>query len=155
MKTSKPTSPKNRAPAQPVSGGGFFSLRQLNALATAVVLAASGMVAVEDFAFVLFSLVYIYLISRIAFPILSPNAGSPVFGTNNKILGIYVSIGALVGLFLPILYIFEGIFEGDQRRYCCGISLSNYGLWIVFILLEMDICNYFATHCNRNIFSTS
>lgn len=106
---------KTRSTGTAVGGGGFFSLRQLNALATAVVLAASGMVAVEDFAFVLFSLVYIYLISRIAFPILSPNAVAPVFGMNNKILGIYVSIGALVGLFLPILYIFEGIFEGDKE----------------------------------------
>ncbi|KAF7131855.1 hypothetical protein RHSIM_Rhsim09G0199000 [Rhododendron simsii] len=96
-------------------GGGYFTFRQLNALAPAVVLAASGMVGVEDFAFVLFSLVYIHLISRIAFPILSPNAESPVFASNNKILGIYVSVGALVGLFLPIVYILEGIFEGDKE----------------------------------------
>ncbi|KAI8540378.1 hypothetical protein RHMOL_Rhmol09G0258900 [Rhododendron molle] len=74
------------------------------------------MVGVEDFAFVLFSLVYIHLISRIAFSILSPNAESPVFASNNKILGIYVSVGALVGLFLPIVYIFEGIFEGDKEE---------------------------------------
>ena len=96
-------------------GGGFFTLRQLNVLAITIVLAASGMVSPEDFAFVLFSFLYMYLISKIAFPILSPPSQSPVFAPQNKILLAYVSIGALIGLFLPIIYIFEGIFEGDKE----------------------------------------
>lgn len=120
------------------SGGGYFTFRQLNALAATVVLAASGMVGVEDFAFVLFSLVYIHLISRIAFPILSPNAESPVFASNNKILGIYVSVGALVGLFLPIVYIFEGIFEGDKEGTALIILILNYRLRIFIPFQGLD-----------------
>lgn len=133
-------------------GGGYFSFRQLNALAATVVLAASGMVGVEDFAFVLFSLVYIHLISRIAFPILSPNAESPVFASNNKILGIYVSVGALVGLFLPIVYIFEGIFEGDKEGTALIFLILNYRLWIFILLsrfgfnVEKDKMNHYSSH---------
>lgn len=94
---------------------GFFSFNQLNALAVIIILSASGMVSIEDFAFVVFSLIYMYFISKVAFPHRSPAVDPPVFGAKNKILGIYVFIGAVIGLFLPIAYIFEGIFEGDKE----------------------------------------
>ncbi|KAF8380223.1 hypothetical protein HHK36_027705 [Tetracentron sinense] len=94
---------------------GFLTFRQLNALAVIVVFSASGMVSMEDFTFVIFSLFYAYFISKIAFPPLNSSTEPPIFGENNKLLGLYVSIGALIGLFLPIGYIFEGIFEGDKE----------------------------------------
>ncbi|XP_073021289.1 uncharacterized protein [Primulina eburnea] len=94
---------------------GFFSFRQLNALAVVIVLSASGMVSIEDFAFVLFSIIYMYFISKVAFPPTSSTADPLVFGPKNRILGIYVFVGAVIGLFLPIAYIFEGIFEGDKE----------------------------------------
>uniref|UniRef100_A0A5B6ZNV0 DUF7733 domain-containing protein n=1 Tax=Davidia involucrata TaxID=16924 RepID=A0A5B6ZNV0_DAVIN len=101
---------------KPHTHKGFFTFRQLNALAVMVVLAASGMVSAEDFAFVVFSIIYIYFISKVAFPSLSPTTmEAPVFGQNNKFMSLYVSIGAIIGLFLPIAYIFEGIFEGDKE----------------------------------------
>nr|XP_016501775.1 PREDICTED: uncharacterized protein LOC107820071 [Nicotiana tabacum] len=93
----------------------FFTFRQLNALAVVIVFSSSGMVSVEDFAFVLFSLIYMYFISKIAFPPISPQTEPPVFSENNKLLTLYVTIGAIVGLFLPIAYIFEGIYEGDKE----------------------------------------
>ncbi|KAK9291618.1 hypothetical protein L1049_019567 [Liquidambar formosana] len=93
---------------------GFSTFRQLNALAVIVILAASGMVSLEDFAFVVFSLFYMCFISKVAFPPQSPSMESLVFG-QNKILGVYVFIGAITGLYLPIAYIFEGIFEGDKE----------------------------------------
>ncbi|KAK2983532.1 hypothetical protein RJ640_023066 [Escallonia rubra] len=94
----------------------LFSFRQLNVLAVIVVLAASGMVSLEDFAFVLFTLIYMYFISRVAFPPSSPSSvDPPVFGEANKLLGLYVLVAALIGLFLPIAYIFEGILEGDKE----------------------------------------
>ncbi|CAL5344014.1 unnamed protein product [Camellia sinensis] len=99
-------------------GGGFFTFRQLNALAVVIVLSASGMVSPEDFAFVFFSFIYMYLISKVAFPTLSPPSSTTqpsVFRRNNKILALYTFAGAAIGLFLPIAYIFEGIFEGDKE----------------------------------------
>ncbi|XP_057952840.1 uncharacterized protein LOC131146963 [Malania oleifera] len=97
-------------------GARFLTFRQLNALAVVVVFSASGLVSLEDFAFVVFSVVYMYFISKAAFPNRTPSSeGSTVFDPKNKILRLYVLIGALVGLFLPIAYIFEGIFEGDKE----------------------------------------
>ncbi|KAF3649960.1 hypothetical protein FXO37_18706 [Capsicum annuum] len=91
----------------------IFSFRQLNMLAIIIVFSSSGMVSLEDFSFVLFSLIYIFFLSKIAFPKISPQTNPPIF--NNKILNLYVSVGALIGLFLPIAYIFEGIYEGDKE----------------------------------------
>lgn len=96
-------------------GGALFNFRQLNALAVAVVLSASGMVSVEDLAFVVFSLFYMYFISKAAFPPTTAHSEPPVFGESNKILNLYVAAAAVIGLFLPIAYIFEGVFEGDKE----------------------------------------
>ncbi|KAI0493702.1 hypothetical protein KFK09_023826 [Dendrobium nobile] len=95
----------------------FLSLRQLNALAVAIVLAASGMVAADDIVIVLLSLPYMIFLSRFAFPPLRPSRSvePPVFGSSNRLLAVYVIIGALLGLLLPIAYILEGIIEGDKE----------------------------------------
>lgn len=94
---------------------GFLSFPNLNALAVTVVFSASGLVSPEDFAFVLFSLLYMYLISKVAFPCVRQSPDEPVFDRNGKILRLYILAGAVIGLFLPIAYIFEGIFEGDKE----------------------------------------
>ncbi|KAL0317801.1 UNVERIFIED_CONTAM: hypothetical protein Sangu_2194400 [Sesamum angustifolium] len=51
----------------------------------------------------------------VAFPPTSPHSEPPVFGENNRILGFYVLFAAVIGLFLPIAYIIEGVFEGDKE----------------------------------------
>lgn len=102
-------------PQKPKTGSrSFSSLHQLNALAVIIVLSASGMVSVENFAFVVLSFIYMYFISKVAFPPNSPDSGPRVF-EKNRILGLYVFIAAVIGLFLPIAYIFEGIVEGDTE----------------------------------------
>ncbi|KAL0304283.1 UNVERIFIED_CONTAM: hypothetical protein Sradi_6296400 [Sesamum radiatum] len=92
-----------------------LNFHHLNALAVAVVLTASGLVSAEDFAFVIFSIIYMYFISKVAFPPTSPHSEPPVFGENNRILGLYVFVAAVFALFLPVAYIIEGIFEGDKE----------------------------------------
>ncbi|KAL2324550.1 hypothetical protein Fmac_023608 [Flemingia macrophylla] len=94
---------------------GFLSFRQLNCLALVIVLSASGMVSLEDFAFVVFSIVYMYFMSKMAFPSLHSSKEPLVFDPQKKILRIYVFIGAIIGLYTPIAYILQGIFEGDQE----------------------------------------
>ncbi|XP_020588343.1 uncharacterized protein LOC110030110 [Phalaenopsis equestris] len=95
----------------------FLSLRQLNTLAVSIVLAASGMVAAGDIIIVFSSLPYIIFLSRYAFPPLHPSQSvePPIFGAGNRLIAVYVAIGALLGLLLPIAYIFEGIMEGDKE----------------------------------------
>lgn len=92
-----------------------ISFWHLNSLVVMVVLSASGMVSVEDFAFVVFSLVYLYFLSRIAFPKVSDRVDPPVFGKKNKILNLYVLFAGIIGLLLPIAYIFEGVYCGDKE----------------------------------------
>ncbi|KAA3454900.1 plant/K24M7-17 protein [Gossypium australe] len=93
----------------------FLTLRQLNCLAVMIIVAASGMVSLEDFAFVVFSIFYMYLLLKVAFPRKISPQNSLVFDPRNKILGLYVTVGAIIGLYLPVAYIFHGILEGDKQ----------------------------------------
>ncbi|KAJ0695066.1 hypothetical protein HanPI659440_Chr15g0615931 [Helianthus annuus] len=102
---------------------GIFSFQQLNALAVAVVLSASGMVAVEDFAFVIFSFFYMYFMSKVAFPTLHPSNNHQVFDDKNRLLRVYSFVGVVVGLILPVAYIFEGILEGDKEGIVSDIDI--------------------------------
>ncbi|KAJ6358516.1 hypothetical protein OIU76_000263 [Salix suchowensis] len=88
---------------------GFLSFPQLNSLAVMTVFAASGMVSPQDFAFVVFSIIYMYFLSKVAFPPINPPRDSLVFDPKNKILVLYVSAGAITGLFLPPRFSWKGV----------------------------------------------
>ncbi|PIA49360.1 hypothetical protein AQUCO_01300289v1 [Aquilegia coerulea] len=106
----------NKTKSSNIHKSSILNFRQLNTLAVVVVLSASGMVGMEDVGFVLFSVLYVFFLSKIAFPSLPTSIDeSPIFGEKNRMLGIYVSVAALIGLFLPIIYIFHGIIEGDKQ----------------------------------------
>ncbi|KAL0907647.1 hypothetical protein M5K25_022067 [Dendrobium thyrsiflorum] len=95
----------------------FLSFRQLNALALSIVIAASGMVSAADIAIALLSFPYILFLSRFAFPPLRPSHSPepPIFGAGNRLLTVYMIIAAIIGLFLPIVYILKGVMEGDKE----------------------------------------
>ncbi|RAL53747.1 hypothetical protein DM860_015475 [Cuscuta australis] len=125
--------------------GGLFTFRQLNALAVMIVLSASGMVSMEEFAFVLFSLIYMHFISKVAFPPLSTAADlppDPLFHQTNRTLSFFLFAGAVLGLFLPIAYIFEGILEGDKE----GIKVTAPH---VFLLASQVFVEGVASSTNR------
>ncbi|KAA8533708.1 hypothetical protein F0562_031225 [Nyssa sinensis] len=63
-----------------------------------------------------------------------PRLQRHVFGPNNKFLGPYVLIGALIGLFLPIAYICEGIFKGDKE----GIKAAAPHLFLLSSQVFME-----------------
>ncbi|XP_058082479.1 uncharacterized protein LOC131230595 [Magnolia sinica] len=92
----------------------LITFRQLKALALVTVFSATGMVAIEDYAFVIFSIFYIYFLSKVAFPTLTPQLELPVFN-KSRLLGLYIPISALISLFFPIVYIFQGIYKGDKE----------------------------------------
>ncbi|XP_077239755.1 uncharacterized protein LOC143880668 [Tasmannia lanceolata] len=99
----------------PYSYRRFLTFRQLNALTIIIVFAASGMVSPEDFGFTFFSILYVFFMSKFAFPTLNKMPDPLFFGEKNRFLSLYVWIGAIIGLFIPIAYIFEGILEGDKE----------------------------------------
>ncbi|KAM0002334.1 hypothetical protein Hdeb2414_s0331g00869721 [Helianthus debilis subsp. tardiflorus] len=105
----------NTQPKSQLHRGNILSFQQLNALAVAIVLSATGMVAIESFAFVLFSFFYMYFLSKTAFPTINRSQNHPVFDDSSRLLSVYSFVGAVFGLFLPVAYIFEGIIEGDKE----------------------------------------
>ncbi|KAE8658561.1 U-box domain-containing protein 32-like isoform X1 [Hibiscus syriacus] len=105
---------KSPKPANPVKTG-FLTLRQLNCLAVMIILAASGKVSREDLAFVVFSIVYMYFLLKVAFPRNVPPKDSVIFDLRNKILPLYLTAGAIIGLYLPMAYIIHGILESDTQ----------------------------------------
>lgn len=114
----------------------FLSFRQLNAVALSIVLAASGMVPTFDIAFAVLSFPYILFLSRFAFPPLRPSRSvdPPVFGAGNRLLAVHVTIGAIIGLLLPILYILEGFIEGDKE----GIKIAVPHLFLLSSQVFME-----------------
>lgn len=114
----KPAVSKEAEKAQPQPRRrGFFTLRQLNMLAVMIVLSASGMVSMEDLGFVVLSVIYMYFISMVAFPQTTPPWTGSVFGQSNRSLRLYMFTAAVVGLFLPIAYIFEGKLVSNWQGY--------------------------------------
>ncbi|XP_021827080.1 uncharacterized protein LOC110767748 [Prunus avium] len=107
---------------------------QINALAVIIVLSASGMVSPGDFAFVLFSYIYIYFLSKFAFPTLPSSKDPQAFNPQNKFLSLYALLGVIIGLVLPIAYIFEGIMEGDKQ----GIKAAAPHVFLLASQVFMD-----------------
>ncbi|KAK8952196.1 hypothetical protein KSP39_PZI004861 [Platanthera zijinensis] len=114
----------------------FLSFRQLNALTLSIVLAASGMVPTFDLAVSVLSLPYILFLSRFAFPPLRPSrsVSPPVFGAGNRLLAVHVTIGAILGLLLPIVYILDGLIEGDKE----GIKTAVPHVFLLSIQVFME-----------------
>lgn len=112
----------------------FLSFPQLNSLAVIVILASSGMVSLEDLSFLIFSFIYLFFISKVAFPS-KPNATYPqIFNPKNKLLRLYINIGAIVGLYGPIAYILEGTYEGDKE----GIKAASPHLFLLASQIFME-----------------
>ncbi|CAN6454416.1 unnamed protein product [Victoria cruziana] len=114
----------------------ILSFRKLNVLAVMIVLGASGMVSPFDLAFFFFSIAYTIVIARIAFPASAPPVR--VFRKGNKLLGAYVAFAALVGLILPIIYIVEGVIDGDQE----GMKAAAPHLFLLSAQVLMEGWSY-------------
>ncbi|KAL6906441.1 hypothetical protein ACP4OV_004042 [Aristida adscensionis] len=108
-----PTSPT----ARPHHHYYLFSIKQLNTLGAAAVLAFSTTVPLSEIAFALLVLPYLLLLARVAFPQRpgKPNPAAPVFpGLAGRLrLAVHTAAGFLVGAALPALYILDGLRTGD------------------------------------------
>ncbi|GJU88193.1 hypothetical protein Tco_1300616 [Tanacetum coccineum] len=94
---------------------GLVSFHNVNAVALTIILTFSGMIGAQDLVFVLLSFFYMFFIAKFAFPTLSKSVDPPIFADHGKILNIYVSIGAIIGLVLPVAYMVHGVLEGDKE----------------------------------------
>ncbi|GAB2265182.1 hypothetical protein Dimus_000247 [Dionaea muscipula] len=131
----------SRRPPKPTEKRRLLSLRHLNCLALMIVLSSIGLVRLGDFAFLLFSIIYTFFLSRFAFPPSPPptagtgdHAPPPIFSPDNKILPIYITVAAIIGLYLPIAYILEGIYVGDKE----GIKAAAPHLFLLASQIFME-----------------
>ncbi|ESQ43279.1 hypothetical protein EUTSA_v10016012mg [Eutrema salsugineum] len=120
---------------------GFFSFQRLNILAIIIVLSASGLVTIEDFIFTLVTLIYFFFLAKLIFPPHNnPNRDAPLTSPTNKIFRVYVASAGIVGLLIPICYIFEGLIEDDKR----GVSAAAPH---VFLLASQVFMEGLAATC--------
>lgn len=122
-------------PQNPTLISTLLSFPHLNSIAIIIILAFSGMVTLQDFSFFLFSFLYLPIISKLAFPS-NPNITNypTIFDPKNKLLRLYVTIGAIVGLYAPIAYILEGTYEGDKE----GIKAASPHLFLLASQVLME-----------------
>ncbi|XP_048421811.1 uncharacterized protein LOC125468986 [Pyrus x bretschneideri] len=113
---------------------GVLPFWQINALAIIIVLSASRMVSPGDMVFVLFSFLYIFFLSKFVFPVPSSSQEPQFFNPHNKLLRLHIVLGVLIGLALPIAYIFEGVLENDQL----GIKAATPPVFLFACQLFMD-----------------
>lgn len=92
---------------------GSFRVIELQLVAFIVVFSASGLVPLADILFPLVISLYCVIISVVVFPRYQ-NAELSVF-QGNRLFQLYVIIGTVIGLFLPLSYVLGGFARNDQQ----------------------------------------
>lgn len=97
-------------------GGIMGSLRviELQLVAFIIVFSASGLVPVVDLAFPVFLTIYAFLLSSFVFPNYG-SADSLQLFKGNRLFQLYVVVGTIIGLFLPLAYVLGGFARNDQE----------------------------------------
>ncbi|XP_058781130.1 uncharacterized protein LOC131655252 [Vicia villosa] len=105
----------------PPAGGMMGSLRmiELQLVAFVLVLSASGLVPLLDLVFPLLASAYILALARFAFPNTSAssrdsNSQQEIF-KGSTMFRMYVIVGTVIGLFLPLAYVLGGFARGDEH----------------------------------------
>ncbi|KAF7813143.1 plant/K24M7-17 protein [Senna tora] len=112
----------------------LLSFSHLNALSAALILASTGLVPLQDLLFVLFSLLYLPIISHLAFPSKPHTTYPKPLNNTTKLFSLYIAIGAIVGLYAPIAYLLEGTYEGDKE----GIKAATPHLFLLASQVVME-----------------
>lgn len=93
-----------------------LTLRHYIILAVIVLLSFSGMVRPQEFAFAIFTVIYMYFLSMFAFPVISNSTYPPIFTSKQlKLMGVYIIVTGIIGLIVPVAYVTEGFFLGDKE----------------------------------------
>lgn len=116
---TSPSSDKNHKVAVTTPGTKnlySLTLRHYIILAVIILLSVSGMVRPQDFAFVIFTVIYMYFLSMVAFPVISNSTYPPIFTSKQlKLMGVYIIVTGIIGLIVPVAYVTEGFFLSDKE----------------------------------------
>ncbi|CAO2838799.1 unnamed protein product [Amaranthus hypochondriacus] len=94
----------------------FLTNLQLKCLTIMISFALTGTISIQEYGILVFTYIYLHILSNFAFPNTSPINPS-VFASifpRTKTNDAYVLLTAIIGLFLPITYIFHGVLEGNK-----------------------------------------
>nr|XP_043623558.1 uncharacterized protein LOC122595284 [Erigeron canadensis] len=115
--TTTTTVGQKRQRVNSVMGGAMGSLRviELQLVAFIMVFSASGLVPLFDLAFPVFTTVYLFALSRLAFPCRATSVTLNEIFHGNRLFRAYVILGTTVGLFLPLAYVLGGFARGEEH----------------------------------------
>lgn len=102
----------NKIEGQSISGS--ISFMQIQMIAYIVVFSVSGVVPFSDIAFAVLATVYILVLSRSVFPPIGQDLPPPVFKSHG-LFRLWVVLGTVIGLFLPLAYVLGGFSRGDHK----------------------------------------
>lgn len=94
---------------------GSLRVIELQLVAFIMVFSASGLVPLLDLVFPAFTSLYLFLLSRFAFPSRGTNNNSQEIFHGSRMFRVHVIIGTVVGLFLPLAYVLGGFARGDDH----------------------------------------
>lgn len=92
---------------------GSVSFLQVQMLAYITVFTVSGLVPISEMGFVVFTSIYIIVMSTSVFRTPKNQSNEPLF-RGHRFLQLYIVGGTVLGLFLPLGYVFGGFTRGDQ-----------------------------------------
>ncbi|CAI9768194.1 unnamed protein product [Fraxinus pennsylvanica] len=141
----------HKSALKPPIPGDFFTFRQLNALAVIIIVSASGLVRIEDLAFVIFSIIYIYFISKPAFPAPPPSSEKPpVFPKRTS--QVFMEGQASAGGFSLPVRVFVPVFYNSRRIFTVvewlRVEISKAGYGGVQIGRALAVANMFYWSLN-------
>ncbi|KAH7442617.1 hypothetical protein KP509_03G096600 [Ceratopteris richardii] len=111
---------------------------ELQLVAFIVVFSASGLVPVTDLLFPVFVTPYLFMLSRFVFPTYNNEGRMEVFH-GSRMFQLYLMLGTVLGLFLPLAYVLGGFARGDQ--HAVRASTPHLFLLSVQILSENVVSN--------------
>ncbi|KAI5067000.1 hypothetical protein GOP47_0017528 [Adiantum capillus-veneris] len=107
---------KSREDKSGLIGGLMGSLRiiELQLVAFIVVFSASGLVPLLDIAFPVLITAYLCMLNTFVFKNYGPPKAAKEVFHGSRMFQLYVVLGTVVGLFLPLAYVLGGFARGDQ-----------------------------------------
>lgn len=88
---------------------------ELQLVAFIVVFSASGLVPLVDLVFPVFVTTYLYLLSVLVFPSHRKEGSRMEVFHGSRMFKLYLFVGTVVGLFLPLAYVLGGFARGNQE----------------------------------------
>ncbi|XP_027918637.1 uncharacterized protein LOC114177469 isoform X2 [Vigna unguiculata] len=118
---------------------GSLRVIELQLVAFVLVFSASGLVPLLDLAYSGLISIYLMLLARFAFPSHGHGPGPMFHGS--RLFQMYVVVGTVVGLFLPLAYVLGGFARGDKH----AVQASSPHLFLLsFQILSENVISRFS-----------